>query len=184
MPIWGGCKQVEGLGSRSHFSEVGPLPVSDVHRLSSSPGISGYLPIAIWINTLGSPLLLMSVISTDSEGAKRPKGSGEIPRVRPLPYRYEVFSPSCSCYPLPDARTDSTTSFGSTFSRAAPARFTRVSPAFSRVAFISISMTPSRASPRNTSAIAWCTTKATRTWKLPSGERSRSNAGAGRRRSL
>src|SRR5215472_17283123 len=46
----------------------------------------------------------MSVISTDSEGAKRPKGSGEIPRMRPLPCRYEAFSPSCSCYPLPDAR--------------------------------------------------------------------------------
>src|SRR5215472_8285073 len=28
----------------------------------------------------------------------------EIPRMRPLPCRYDVFSPSCSCYPLPDAR--------------------------------------------------------------------------------
>src|SRR6516162_4407854 len=52
-------------------------------------------------------MLLMSVISTDSEGAKRPKGSGEIPRMRPRPCRYEVFSPSCPCYPLPDARRTS-----------------------------------------------------------------------------
>src|SRR5215470_13421856 len=49
-------------------------------------------------------MLPMSVISTDSEGAKRPKGSGEIPRMRPLPCRYEVFSPRSACYALPDAR--------------------------------------------------------------------------------
>src|SRR5215472_11189223 len=47
-----------------------------------------------------APLLLMSVISTDSEGAKRPKGSGEIPRMRPLPCRYEVFFQAASCYPF------------------------------------------------------------------------------------
>src|SRR5215472_19189307 len=50
------------------------------------------------VNILDSLLLPVSVISTDSEGAKRPKGSGEIPRMRPLSCRYEVFSPSCRGY--------------------------------------------------------------------------------------
>src|SRR5215472_6794152 len=58
----------------------------------------------------------MSVISTDSEGAKRPKGSGEIPRMRPLPCRYEVFSPSCSCDPLPDVRRTSMQVLGNVLS--------------------------------------------------------------------
>ena len=34
--------------------------------------------------------------------------SGEIPRMHPQPRRYEVFYPSCACYPLPCATTSST----------------------------------------------------------------------------
>src|SRR5215472_12260748 len=108
----------------------------------------------------------------------------EIPRMHPLPCRCEVFSSKLLVLSFAGCATDFNTSFGSTFSPAAPARFTRVSPVFSRVAFFSINTTPSRASPKNTSAIAWCITKATRTWELPSDERNRSNAGAGRRRLL
>src|SRR5262249_59732239 len=71
--------------------------------------------------------------------------------------------------------TDSNTSFGFTFSLADQALSTSESPVSSPSAFISTSTIPLRASPKNTSAIAWCTTKATRTCELLSRAKSKSS---------
>src|SRR5260370_21744447 len=71
--------------------------------------------------------------------------------------------------------TASITSFGSISCAADPVRSTSESPAFLTSVLINISATRSRDLPRNTNAIAWSTTEATRTCKLQSVAENESN---------
>jgi hypothetical protein len=77
-----------------------------------------------------------SVISTEHEGAERLRASGKIPRMRPLPSRYEVFSPNCFL-PMRDGKSFSIVAQKSSGSSATlkscpagPAQFILASPAF------------------------------------------------------
>ncbi len=115
--------------------------------------------------------------SVATEGAsKDPEDASSVMSIRDILSKPRVLRFSACA-------TGSITSFGSTFSPAAPARSMSESLAFLISVFINTNTTQLKASPRNTSVIDWSTTKAIRMYKLPLVARSKSNTGGAKRRS-